>query len=243
MSLEIKNLKVNREGKEIVLGVSLTINPGEVHVLMGPNGSGKSSLANSLMGHPKSEVVAGSVELDGEDLLALKVDARARAGLFLSMQHTPELPGVGLVSFLRAAVNAKREKPIGVAEFHGLLKETMKELGIDPSFASRTLNEGFSGGERKRMEVLQLLLLKPKYAILDETDSGLDVDALKIVVNGIEKARANGTGVLVITHYTQLVKDLRPEKVYVMVGGKIAKSGGSEIGEEIEKDGYAKYGN
>ncbi|MEK9151902.1 MAG: Fe-S cluster assembly ATPase SufC, partial [Patescibacteria group bacterium] len=179
-SLVIENLRVSREGKEIVKGVSLTVRPGEVHALMGPNGSGKSSLANALMGHPKYAVTGGRIILDGRDITAAAPDARSRAGLFLSMQYPPEIAGVTVSNFLRTAVNARRAKPLGVIEFYRLLKEKMAELKIDSVFGSRGLNEGFSGGEKKRLEILQLSMLAAEYAILDETDSGLDVDALKI---------------------------------------------------------------
>lgn len=234
----IENLHVSREGVEIVKGASLTIKPGEVHALMGPNGSGKSSLANALMGHPKYAITAGKVILDGADITAAPPDERARAGLFLSMQYPPEIPGVTVSNFLRTAVNAKREKPIGVVEFHRALKEKMAELKIDGAFGGRNLNEGFSGGEKKRAEILQLMMLGPKYAILDETDSGLDVDALKIVADGINAARTD-MGVLLITHHLKILSLLAPDAVHVMSAGRIAASGGRELAEKIEREGYA----
>jgi len=221
MSLKIENFHVTREGKEIVKGVTLEIPAGEVHALMGPNGSGKSSLANALMGHPKYEVTKG---------------------LFLSMQHPPEVPGVSVSHFLRVVTTTSRREPVSVADFRKLLKEKMADLKIDPAFMNRSLNEGFSGGEKKRMEILQLALLEPKYAILDETDSGLDVDALKIVTEGVSRAREKGMGVLLITHYTRILKHLVPDRVHVLSDGAIVKSGGKELAEEIEREGYAFLG-
>ncbi len=243
MPLEIKGLKAGRDGKEIVRGVTLTLASGEVEAVMGPNGSGKSTLAGALMGHPAHQVLGGRILLDGEDITAWPPDRRSRAGIFLSFQNPPEIPGVTVANFLRAAVNARREKPLSVPEFHARLKTEMAELKMDPSFASRSLNEGFSGGERKRLETLQLILLAPKYAILDETDSGLDVDALRTVTEGIERARRNGTGLLVITHYTRILELLKPTHVHVLVGGLIVQSGGPELAAETEKSGYDRYLN
>ncbi|HTK04273.1 MAG TPA: Fe-S cluster assembly ATPase SufC [Candidatus Eisenbacteria bacterium] len=242
MSLKIENFHVTREGKEIVKGVTLEIPAGEVHALMGPNGSGKSSLANALMGHPKYEVTGGSVLLDGDDVTALKPNEKAAKGLFLSMQHPPEVPGVSVSHFLRVVTTTSRREPVSVADFRKLLKEKMADLKIDPAFMNRSLNEGFSGGEKKRMEILQLALLEPKYAILDETDSGLDVDALKIVTEGVSRAREKGMGVLLITHYTRILKHLVPDRVHVLSDGAIVKSGGKELAEEIEREGYAFLG-
>jgi Fe-S cluster assembly ATP-binding protein len=239
MSLKIENLHVSREGKEIVKGVNLEIPAGEVHAIMGPNGSGKSSLANALMGHPKYEITAGSIEMDGDDLTAAKPNERAEKGLFLSMQHPPEVTGVPVSHFLRVVVTTARREPVGVAAFRTMLKEKMSQLKIDPAFMNRGLNEGFSGGEKKRMEILQLMLLAPKYAVLDETDSGLDVDALRIVTDGINAARATGMGVLVITHYARILTQIVPDKVHVLAGGTIVRSGGKDLAEEIERDGYA----
>lgn len=239
-SLKIDRLRVTREGKEIVKGITLEVPAGEVHALMGPNGSGKSSLANSLMGHPKCIISGGSVEMDSENITALAPDRKARMGLFLSMQYPPEIAGVTVSSFLRTALNARREKPLGVVEFHKLLKEKMSQLAVDPSFSGRSLNEGFSGGEKKRMEILQLALLQPKYAVLDETDSGLDVDALKVVTEGINSVR-DGMGILLITHYTRILKHLVPDKVHVMVNGKIVATGEKELADQIEKEGYSRW--
>jgi len=237
--LKISELRVRREGREVVAGIDLSVKPGQIHALMGPNGSGKSSLANALMGHPKYELAGGSVSLDGRKISSLRPDERSRAGLFLSPQYPPEVPGVSVSGFLRAAVNARRDQPYGAMEFHGLLKEKMAELKIATEFGARGLNEGFSGGEKKRLEILQLLLLRPKYAVLDETDSGLDVDALKIVTKGIEELRRAGTGILLITHYTRILKFLKPDRVHVMAAGKLVRSGGQELAAVIEKKGYA----
>jgi len=238
-SLKIKGWCVKREGKEVVAGVDMEIPAGEVHALMGPNGSGKSSLANSLMGHPKYEIAGGRITLDGEALSGLRPDERSKKGLFLSMQYPPEVAGVSVAGFLRAAVNARRTKPYNAMEFYGLLKKRMAELGIGDDFAGRGLNEGFSGGEKKKMEILQMTMLEPRYAVLDETDSGLDVDALKAVSRGVEKLRAAGAGVLLITHYTRILKYLKPDRVHVMIAGRIARSGGKELAALIEKKGYA----
>ncbi len=239
MSLKIENLHASREGKEIVKGVTLEIPASEVHALMGPNGSGKSTLANALMGHPKYAVTEGRVLLDGDDVTAQPPNEKAAKGLFLSMQHPPEVSGVSVSHFLRVVVTTARREPVSVADFRKMLKEKMTELKIDPAFMNRGLNEGFSGGEKKRMEILQLALLAPKYAILDETDSGLDVDALKIVTDGIESARRAGMGVLLITHYTRILKHLAPNRVHVLSDGRIVRSGGKELAEQIEKEGYA----
>jgi Fe-S cluster assembly ATP-binding protein len=241
MALQIEILKVNREDKEIVRGVSLELPAGSVQALMGPNGSGKSTLAGALMGHPAHKIVGGRILLDGEDLTGWTPDRRSRAGLFLSFQHPPEIPGVTVSAFLRAAVNARRPTPVSVPEFHATLKSRLAELKMDPAFASRSLNEGFSGGERKRLETLQLLMLAPKYAVLDETDSGLDVDALKIVAEGVERARQQGTGVLVITHHARILDYLKPERIHVMVSGQLVASGGPELSGQIEREGYDKF--
>lgn len=240
MSLLIENLTVKREAAEIVHGVTLEIPSGEVHALMGPNGSGKSSLANAVMGHPKHAVTAGAVRMDGDDITALAPDEKSRKGLFLSLQSPPEIPGVTVANFLRAAVAARRGGPVSPAQFRDELRSAMTDLGIDPSFASRALDEGFSGGERKRIETLQLVMLGPKYAILDETDSGLDVDALGAVAEGINRGRG-GMGILVITHYARILAYLKPDRVHVMVGGRIVASGGPELAREIEKNGYGAW--
>jgi len=241
MALIIENLQVQRDGKDIVRGLSLELPAGSAQAIMGPNGSGKSTLAGALMGHPAHLVRSGRISLDGEEITAWTPDKRSLAGLFLSFQHPPEIPGVTVSSFLRAAMNARREKPVPVPEFHALLKAKLAELKMDPAFAARSLNEGFSGGERKRLETLQLLLLAPKYAVLDETDSGLDVDALRLVAQGVDEARERGTGVLVITHHARILDYLKPEKIHIMVGGRLVASGGSELAERIERDGYDAF--
>ena len=238
MSLKIENLRVTREGNEIVKGVTLEIPAGEVHALMGPNGSGKSSLANALMGHPKYEVTGGSVTVDGDEVTGLKPNEKAAKGLFLSMQHPPEVPGVSVSHFLRVVTTTARREPVSVADFRKLLKEKMADLKIDPAFMNRSLNEGFSGGEKKRMEILQLALLEPKYAILDETDSGLDVDALRTVAEGINTVRTNDMGILLITHYQRILNYITPDFVHIMVDGRIARSGGRELALEVENNGY-----
>ncbi len=241
MSLKINNLHISREGKEIVKGVTIEVAPGEVHALMGQNGSGKSSLANALMGHPKYVITSGTISIDDEDLTVLKPHERATKGLFLSMQHPPEVSGVTVAHFLRVITTIARRESLSIADFSKLLKEKMSDLKIDAAFMHRGLNEGFSGGEKKRMEILQLALLEPKYAVLDETDSGLDVDALKIVSDGVNKLCEKGMGVLLITHHMRILKELVPEKVYVMKDGIIVASGGSTLAEEIEKDGFTKW--
>lgn len=238
-SLEIQDLHVSAHGTEIVKGVSLTVRPGEIHALMGPNGSGKSTLASALMGHPTFTVTSGSVLLDGTDITTLTPDKRAQAGLFLSMQYPPSVAGVPISHFLRTARKAVTGEALSVPAFHALLKENMARLSIDPSFTTRSVNEGFSGGEKKRMEVLQLLMLEPKYAVLDETDSGLDVDALKIVAQGIARVREEKkTGILLITHYPRILQALTPDVVHVLAAGKIVRSGGPEVAKEIEEKGY-----
>lgn len=239
-SLQIENLRVSIEGTEIIKGLSLKINSGEVHAVMGPNGSGKSTLAYSLMGHPRYEVEEGEVLLNGEDLLDMAPDERARAGLFLAFQYPAEITGVTVANFLRTAINSRREEgdEIGLMEFSKSLREAMELLEMDPSFANRYLNEGFSGGEKKRNEILQLAMLKPKFAIMDETDSGLDIDALKIVSNGVNKLKGDEMGVLVITHYQRILRYLKPDFVHVMIDGRIVLSGGKELAETLEEKGY-----
>jgi len=243
MALEIKNLTVAVEGKEIVKGVSLFFHPGKVHALMGPNGSGKSTLALALAGHPRYTITSGKIVLDGKEITLAKPEERAKARLFLSFQYPATVAGVTVSNFLRTAVNSLREvrgeKSYGVMDFHALLKEKMLQLKIDASFAGRSLNEGFSGGEKKRMEILQLLMLEPKYAILDEPDSGLDVDAIKIVAEGITLLRKKtNMSIIVITHYHKFMDFLEPDAVSVMKEGKIIISGGREIAEKIEKEGF-----
>ena len=240
--LEIKNLHAAVEGKEILKGVNLTINDGEVHVLMGPNGSGKSTLSNVLVGHPKYEVTAGSVTFNGKDLLALSPEDRAHEGVFMSFQAPTEIPGVSMTNFLRAAVNAKRAyqglEPMPAAGFLKLLREKRPFVGLVAHFMSRGVNEGFSGGERKRNEIFQMAVLAPTFSILDETDSGLDVDALRIVAEGFNKLRSPKTSALVITHYQRMLDYLRPDFVHVLVGGRIVRDGTAELGYEIEDRGF-----
>jgi Fe-S cluster assembly ATP-binding protein len=246
-TLEIRDLHVNVEEstgvhREILRGVDLTVKAGETHAIMGPNGSGKSTLAYAIAGHPKYTVTSGSVTLDGEDVLAMSVDARARAGLFLAMQYPVEVPGVTVSNFLRTAVTAVRGEAPKLRDFVREMRSAMQSLSIDSAFAERNLNEGFSGGEKKRHEILQLELLNPKIAILDETDSGLDVDALKIVSEGINRFRAApGHGVLLITHYTRILRYVKPDFVHVFVGGRIVEEGGPELAEQLETEGYERF--
>nr|WP_179860885.1 Fe-S cluster assembly ATPase SufC [Bhargavaea cecembensis] len=239
-TLEIKGLHVEIEGKEILKGVDLTINTNEIHAVMGPNGTGKSTLASAIMGHPKYEVTAGTVTLDGEDVLAMEVDERAQAGLFLGMQYPSEIAGVTNADFLRSAINAKREEgqEISLMKFIRELDGKMELLEMDQDMAQRYLNEGFSGGEKKRNEILQLMMLKPKFAILDEIDSGLDIDALKVVSKGINEMRGEGFGCLIITHYQRLLNYITPDKVHVMMQGRVVKSGGPELAQKLEAQGY-----
>jgi Fe-S cluster assembly ATP-binding protein len=239
---EIEDLHVSVEGREILRGVNLTICPGEVHALMGRNGSGKSTLANALMGHPKYEVTHGNVRLLGENVLGLKPDERARRGLFLAFQNPIAIPGVGTGNFLRAAVKAVHGgEAINAVAFRKELTQRMSALQMDPTFATRALNDGFSGGEKKRAEMLQLAMLRPKLAILDEPDSGLDIDAVRIVSDGINSAHQQqpDTGILLITHYQRILNYVRPDTVHVMVKGRIVESGGAELVQELESAGYA----
>jgi Fe-S cluster assembly ATP-binding protein len=246
-TLEIRDLHVDvaeRDGasREILRGVNLTVADGETHAIMGPNGSGKSTLAYAIAGHPKYAVTRGSVTLDGEDVLAMSVDQRARAGLFLAMQYPVEVPGVSVSNFLRTAVTATRGEAPKLRDFMKEMRGAMGSLSIDSAFAERSLNEGFSGGEKKRHEILQLELLNPKVAILDETDSGLDVDALKIVSEGINRFRAApGHGMLLITHYTRILRYVRPDFVHVFVAGRIVEEGGPELAEVLENEGYERF--
>ena len=245
-TLEIKDLHVSvstEDGdKEILKGVTLTVKDGETHAIMGPNGSGKSTLAYSIAGHPKYNVTGGSVTLDGVDVLAMSVDERARAGLFLAMQYPVEIPGVTVTNFLRTAKTAIDGEAPAIRGWSASVKESMKNLRMDPEFASRNVNEGFSGGEKKRHEILQLELLKPRFAVLDETDSGLDVDALKIVAEGVNRVKANtGLGILLITHYTRILRYITPDFVHVFVDGKIAEEGGRELADRLEDEGYDRY--
>ena len=247
-TLEIKDLHVSvdtKEGaKQILRGVDLTINSNETHAIMGPNGSGKSTLAYSIAGHPKYEITSGEVLLDGENVLDMSVDERARAGLFLAMQYPVEVPGVSVSNFLRTAKTAIDGEAPALRTWAKDVKSAMQALRMDDSFAARSVNEGFSGGEKKRHEILQLELLKPKFAILDETDSGLDVDALRIVSEGVNRAKeATGYGVLLITHYTRILRYIKPDFVHVFVAGRVAEEGGPELAERLEAEGYDRFVN
>ena len=244
--LKIENLHVAIDGKEILKGVDLTIRQGEVHALMGPNGSGKSTLSYALMGHPNYEVTEGTATIDGVNLLELEPHERAKAGIFLAFQYPTSIPGVTVANFLRHAVTNVRkpdrkegEDLIPMRDFRKELRSEMDELGMDPDFARRYLNEGFSGGEKKRAEVLQLAMLRPAFAILDETDSGLDIDAVRIVSEGVNKvAEKAGTGVLVITHYQRILNYIKPQFVHILFGGRIVENGGPELVEMLEREGY-----
>ncbi len=238
--LKIEDLHVSVEGTEILKGLNLEIKGGEVHAIMGPNGTGKSTLASALMGHPKYEITSGKVTFDGEDLLEMETDERARAGLFLAMQYPSEISGVTNSDFLRSAINARRGegKEISLMKFIRQMDEKMKVLEMDESFSQRYLNEGFSGGEKKRNEILQMMMLEPRIAILDEIDSGLDIDALKIVAKGVNQMRSPETGFLIITHYQRLLNYITPDFVHVMMQGKIVRSGGAELAHKLEEQGY-----
>ncbi len=242
--LVINGLKVSIEGKQIINGLNLSVKQGEVHAIMGPNGTGKSTLAYSLMGHPSYEVTAGTAIFKNQNLFDLSVDERSRLGLFLAFQYPVSIPGVTVANFLRTAVNARRkainpdDKGISIPEFRKLLKEKMEILKMDSSFAGRYLNEGFSGGEKKRAEVLQMAVLQPEIAILDETDSGLDIDALRIVSEGVNLLREQGVGVILITHYQRMLNYIKPDIVHIMMGGTIVESGGAELALHLEEQGY-----
>lgn len=247
-TLEIKDLHVHvgdtEEGtaQEILRGVSLTVKSGQTHAIMGPNGSGKSTLAYAVAGHPRYTVSSGSITLDGQDVLDMEVDERARAGLFLAMQYPVEVPGVSVANFLRTAKTAVDGEAPNLRHWIKDMKAEMADLKVDPKFAERNVNEGFSGGEKKRHEILQLSLLQPKFAILDETDSGLDVDALRIVSEGVNRAREkSGMGAVVITHYTRILRYITPDFVHVFVGGRIAEEGGPELADELEANGYDRF--
>ena len=235
---EFSNLHVEVEGKEVVSGVSLSINPGEIHAIMGPNGSGKSSLSNALMGHPSYQITGGQAFLKGEDITKMSPDERSRAGLFLAFQYPVAIPGVTVANFLRAALKSHRGDDADMSDFRKLFKDEMKALSIDTSFATRYVNEGFSGGEKKRLEILQMSMLKPKMAILDETDSGLDIDALKVVAEGINRYHHDQTGILMVTHYQRLLSYVKPHFVHVMMSGNIVRSGGPELALKLEERGY-----
>ncbi|TDD84713.1 Fe-S cluster assembly ATPase SufC [Saccharopolyspora karakumensis] len=245
-TLEIKDLHgsvLTEDGpKPILKGVNLTIDSGQIHAIMGPNGSGKSTLAYALAGHPKYQIDSGTVLLDGEDVLEMSVDERARAGLFLAMQYPVEVPGVSMSNFLRTAATAVRGEAPQIRHWVKEVKQAMSDLDIDPSFSERSVNEGFSGGEKKRHEILQLDLLNPKFAVLDETDSGLDVDALRVVSDGVNRFKGKGDkGVLLITHYTRILKHITPDRVHVFSDGKVVESGGAELADELETNGYVRF--
>jgi len=242
--LVIKNLHVSVEGKEILKGVDLTVKQGEIHAIMGPNGTGKSTLAYTLMGHPHYEVTEGEVWFKGKDVLELEADARSRLGLFLAFQYPVAIPGVSVANFLRTALNARRraenpeDKGVPIPEFRKMLKDKMSLLKMDPNFAGRYLNDGFSGGEKKRAEILQMATLKPEIAILDETDSGLDIDALRIVADGVNALTGPDLGALVITHYQRLLNYIKPHFVHIMLNGRIVESGGPDLALNLEQHGY-----
>lgn len=244
MKLEVINLHVEVEGKEIIKGISIEFEHDKVHALLGPNGSGKSTLANAIIGNPKYKVTSGRIILDGKDVTNEKPDVRSRLGLFLSFQYPADVSGVSISTFLRTAVNAGRQKKYSVIEFHQLLKDKMRDLGIDSSFSRRDLNAGLSGGEKKRTEMLQLAMLEPRYALLDETDSGLDVDAIKIVAENINKIKSKTKmGIILITHYHKFLEYLQPNKVSVINEGKLVKQGGKELAKLIEEKGFEEIIN
>jgi len=238
MSLEIRNLHVRIEEREILHGVDLTVEKGQTHALMGPNGSGKSTLANTIMGNPNYEVTDGQIVFNGEDITEADPDERARAGLFMAFQYPATIPGVSVANFLRLAVNARRDEPMKVKDFGKFMRENVNMLRIDPSFVSRYLNEGFSGGEKKRAEILQMAMLKPEIAVLDETDSGLDIDALRIVADGVNALSGPDLGSLIITHYTRILNYVRPQFVHIMLDGRVVREGGPELADELEEKGY-----
>ena len=235
---EFKNIHVEVEGKEVVRGVSLRMNAGETHAIMGPNGSGKSSLSNALMGHPSYKISKGEAWLNGKSILDMEADERSRAGLFLAFQYPLAIPGVSVANFLRAAVRSHRGEGADMSDFRSLLKKQMAALSVDPSFATRYLNDGFSGGEKKRVEILQMAMLNPRVALLDETDSGLDIDALKTVADGINRFHNENNSMLLVTHYQRLLNYIKPDFVHVMVNGKLVKTGGPELALKLEDEGY-----
>jgi Fe-S cluster assembly ATP-binding protein len=236
--LKIENLRVEIDGNEIVKGLDLEVGKGEIHAIMGPNGSGKSTLANVLMGHPRYEVTEGSVAFEGEDVLELEPDERAKMGMFLAFQYPSEVPGVSVANFLRTAVNSVREEELSPMEMYKLLQEKMAVMQMDPKFAERYLNEGFSGGEKKRNEILQMLMLEPRLAIMDETDSGLDIDALQVVARGVNELRGPEVSAVIITHYQRILRYIQPDRVHVMLDGRLVTSGGRELAEQLEDKGY-----
>jgi Fe-S cluster assembly ATP-binding protein len=236
--LTIENLRVEIDGQEILKGLDLEVGKGEIHAIMGPNGSGKSTLANVLMGHPRYEITDGSITFEGEDVLELEPNERAKLGLFLAFQYPSEVPGVSVANFLRTAVNSVREEELSPMDMYRLLQEKMAIMQMDPKFAERYLNEGFSGGEKKRNEILQMLMLDPKLAIMDETDSGLDIDALQVVARGVNEMRDPEFTAVVITHYQRILRYIEPDRVHVMLDGRIVTSGGKELAEALEEKGY-----
>jgi Fe-S cluster assembly ATP-binding protein len=236
--LTIENLRVEIDGQEILKGLDLEVGKGEIHAIMGPNGSGKSTLANVLMGHPRYEITDGSVTFEGEDVLELEPDERAKLGLFLAFQYPSEVPGVSVANFLRTAVNSVREEELSPMDMYRFLQEKMAIMQMDPKFAERYLNEGFSGGEKKRNEILQMLMLAPRLAIMDETDSGLDIDALQVVARGVNEMRGPEFSAVVITHYQRILRYIEPDRVHVMLDGRIVTSGGKELAEALEEKGY-----
>jgi Fe-S cluster assembly ATP-binding protein len=236
--LKIENLQVEIDGQEIVKGLDLEVGEGEIHAIMGPNGSGKSTLANVLMGHPRYEVTGGSIEFRGQDVFELEPDERAKLGMFLAFQYPSEVPGVSVANFLRTAVNSVREEELSPMDMYRLIQEKMKIMQMDPRFAERYLNEGFSGGEKKRNEILQMLMLDPKLAIMDETDSGLDIDALQVVAKGVNELRGPEFSAVIITHYQRILRYIEPERVHVMLDGRIVTSGGKDLALALEEKGY-----
>ena len=236
--LKVENLHIEIDGQEIVKGLDLEVERGEIHAIMGPNGSGKSTLANVLMGHPRYEVTQGSITFEGEDVLELEPDERAKMGMFLAFQYPSEVPGVSVANFLRTAVNSVREEELGPMEMYKLLQEKMRVMQMDPKFAERYLNEGFSGGEKKRNEILQMLMLEPRLAIMDETDSGLDIDALRVVARGVNELKGPDFSAVIITHYQRILRYIEPDHVHVMLDGRIVTSGGKELALALEEKGY-----
>jgi Fe-S cluster assembly ATP-binding protein len=236
--LKIENLRVEIDGQEIVKGLDLEVGEGEIHAIMGPNGSGKSTLANVLMGHPRYDVTGGSITFRGEDVFELEPDERAKLGMFLAFQYPSEVPGVSVANFLRTAVNSVREEELSPMDMYRLIQEKMKIMQMDPKFAERYLNEGFSGGEKKRNEILQMLMLEPKLAIMDETDSGLDIDALQVVAKGVNELRGPEFSAVIITHYQRILRYIEPDRVHVMLDGRIVTSGGKDLAHELEDKGY-----
>ncbi|CAN5865846.1 Fe-S cluster assembly ATPase SufC [soil metagenome] len=236
--LKIENLQVEIDGQEIVKGLDLEVGEGEIHAIMGPNGSGKSTLANVLMGHPRYEVTGGAITFRGEDVFELEADERAKLGMFLAFQYPSEVPGVSVANFLRTAVNAVREEELSPMDMYRLIQDKMKIMQMDPKFAERYLNEGFSGGEKKRNEILQMLMLEPRLAIMDETDSGLDIDALQVVAKGINELRGPEFSAVIITHYQRILRYIEPDHVHVMLDGRLVTSGGKELALELEDKGY-----